>query len=186
MSGGGRAFLGTACISSGTLEHLVIEIVEEYKLQGIRRFLILNGHSENDSALLSAINRVVSKNEGVRAIVVNWWNMLSSNFVDEHIPKEAHSFLGGRSSYLETLTLLGVRPDLVHLGELAASTPIREVKYEMLPINPEIMPPSDVIWPNDQNLKASLTTELANLVFVEILRNTIESINKDLPIYKKR
>jgi creatinine amidohydrolase len=186
MSGGGRAFLGTTCISSGTLESLVHEILNEYELQGLKRYLILNGHSENDSALVSAMYKVVTKNEGAKALVVNWWNMLSPTFIDKHVPEPARVILGGHASYLETLALLAVRPDLVHLEELASSAPVKEVKYEVFPVDPDTLPPSGVFWPNDPRLKASLTKELAKLAFSEIVANIIVAIEKDLPASKKR
>jgi creatinine amidohydrolase len=180
MSGGGRAFPGTICVSSGILENLLIEVFEEYKLQGVKRYLILNGHSENDSSLVFALNKVVKKNGGIKALIINWWNMLSPDFIEKHIPDGAKTILSGHASYLETLALLAVRPDLVDMSELSASAPMREIKYEKLPFDPETMPPAGVAWPNDPNLKTSLTPELAQMVFAEIEGNIISSVRKDL------
>jgi creatinine amidohydrolase len=180
MSGGGRAFSGTICISGAALETMLSEVLSEFIAQGARRILVLNGHSENDSSILVVLNRLMADRRDAKSLLIDWWNMVRPEFAAKRIPAEAQPLLAGHASYLETLMLMAVKPELVKLEELRPSQAEHDVKYEILPVKKEAVPRDGVAWPDDKTVKPSLTPELARATFDEIFKSILQAVKRDL------
>lgn len=180
MSGGGRVFSGTICISGAALETMLTEVLSEFIAQGARRILVLNGHSENDSSILVVLNRLLAEKRDVKALMIDWWNMVRPEFAAKNIPAEAEPLLAGHASYLETLMLMAAKPELVKLEELRPSQAQHDVKYEILPVKKEAVPRDGVAWPDDKKVKSSLTPELAKATFDEVIKSIQLAIKHDL------
>lgn len=180
MSGGGRAFRGTISTSGSALDLQMKDVLSEFLAEGICRVLVLNGHSENESSIFSVLNQVVPAFPGAKALLIDWWNVLPTSFVSKHIPEEIQPFLAGHASYLETLMLMAVRPDLVNLGELGISKAERDLRYEVLPMDRRALPRDGVYWAWDKRLKSTITPELARIAMRSVVDAVMVAVSEEL------
>lgn len=105
---------------------------------------------------------------------------MPTSFVSKHIPEEIQPFLAGHASYLETLMLMAVRPDLVNLGELGISKAERDLRYEVLPMDRRALPRDGVYWAWDKRLKSTITPELARIAMRSVVDAVMVAVSEEL------
>jgi creatinine amidohydrolase/Fe(II)-dependent formamide hydrolase-like protein len=89
-------------------------------------------------------------------------------------------YAAGHASYLETLALLAVRPELVDLSELKPSKADHEVRYEIAAVDNRALPKDGVTWPSDERLKSMLTPQLAEAALNGIVNSTLRAVQEEL------
>jgi hypothetical protein len=140
---------------------------------------VLNGHSENESPGFAVLNQIIPKYPGSKALLIDWWNILPEEIITKYIPEKVRPYIGAHASYLETLALLAVRPDLVNLKELKISRADRAVRYEILPMEKQVLPTDGVAWEWDEPVLSTLTPERAANVFNAIVDLIVDAVQKE-------
>lgn len=95
-------YVGSISIGGDLLTETFVRIMKRLYEFGVRRFIILNGHGGNTSALQSACYEMDKM--GCVSAILNWWSM-----VWDINPK----WIGGHGGAEETSALLAISPDLV-------------------------------------------------------------------------
>jgi creatinine amidohydrolase/Fe(II)-dependent formamide hydrolase-like protein/7-cyano-7-deazaguanine synthase in queuosine biosynthesis len=115
-------FAGTMSISNDTLSRLVYDVGVSAARNGIRKFVIINGHGGNIAALNYAAQMI---NRDTRIFVCVDTGDTSDVDVDKIIetPNDVHA------GEMETSTALAVRPHLVKMNRAAASIPAFSSTY---------------------------------------------------------
>ena len=129
---------GTIDIGNELLFRLLEKIMENFYKQGVRKFVILNGHGGNIKPIESVGFEFEKK--GCLVALLNWWLMAWDM---------NPAWKGGHGGGEETAGIMGVNPDLVdkseiggpleyiHLSDKFETTGFRSVKYKG--VNVEIM-----------------------------------------------
>ena len=81
--GGGQLFPGTTSLNGTTLINLTLDILRETYRHGGRRYLVLNGHSENVAFLTEAAELFVRDAGETRVVILSWWDQVSDEMLDE-------------------------------------------------------------------------------------------------------
>ena len=114
FTGGGQSFPGTTSLSGQTLILLLQDILQDFLRQGCHRFLIMNGHFENTPFISEAAYLVTAAHKDVKAVVVNWWDLVSATTLEEIFPEGFPGWEVEHASVVETSLVMHFRPDLVH------------------------------------------------------------------------
>ena len=85
------AYPGTISLSVETFNRVVCEIVTELHRQGLRRILVLNGHSGN-AGMDYALRELVNKLPGLVILIHHWWRGPAAvQFYADHKLPPAHA-----------------------------------------------------------------------------------------------
>lgn len=118
------SFSGSIDIGYEGLYLVLHGITESLMKQGVRRFLVLNGHGGNNPSIDRA-SMEVYHNGGVLACI-DWWSVVAQ--VDE-------KFRGGHGDILETSVMMAICPEAVKLSQcqpMNPQDPTEEVKASYL------------------------------------------------------
>ena len=114
ITGGLQAYPGAFQISEEAYRPFIKDILEGLANNGFKNIVILNGHGGGQTAVLQSVAAEVSKEKGVRTLVINWWSFAS----DE--TKEVFGEDGGHAGLNETAFIQAVDPTLVHKEKYTA------------------------------------------------------------------
>lgn len=145
-SGGGEDFPGTTSLSSATLIGIVAEVISAYVRNGFRRFLVLNGHYENIAILPEGIEKVETKNDEIRAVVMTWADAISSELLTKLFGEEYPGAQVDHASLTETSLMLYLRPDLVRAELIPDENITRVVNYDIIPAPKDTLTESGSLW----------------------------------------
>ncbi|MGI5839236.1 MAG: creatininase [bacterium] len=112
-TGGGQSFPGTTALSGETLILLVRDILNDFVRQGIRKFLIMNGHFENTAFIGEAAQLVTAVRPDVKVVIVNWWDIVKAKTLETLFPTGFPGWEVEHASLTETSLIMHYRPDLV-------------------------------------------------------------------------
>jgi creatinine amidohydrolase len=146
-SGGGQLFPGTTSLDGDTLVHVIQDILRETYRHGGRRFLIMNGHYENQAFITEAVDLFLRDASEARLVIACWWDMVSDELVDELFAEAG--FPGWDTEHAgitETSLMQYFAPDLVREDEIIDDQSDRKPPYAIFPAPKDIIPASGVLY----------------------------------------
>jgi creatinine amidohydrolase len=146
-SGGGQLFPGTTSLDGNTLVHLALDILRETYRHGGRRFIVMNGHYENEAFLTEAIDLFLRDISDAQVLLFSWWSLVSDELVDE-IFAEA-GFPGWDTEHAgitETSLMQYFAPELVREDKIIDDQSERKPPYSIYPAPEDIVPKSGVLY----------------------------------------
>lgn len=146
-SGGGQLFPGTTSLDGDTLVRLVRDILRETYRHGGRRFLIMNGHYENQAFVVEAIDLFLRDAPDARIVIASWWDLVSEEMVEELFAEAG--FPGWDTEHAgitETALMQYFAPELVREDEIIDDQSERKPPYAIFPAPPDIIPESGVLY----------------------------------------
>ena len=75
---------GTISISPQTMVMFLNDILEGLAKNGVKNILVLNAHDGNMSTVRSSGEYITGKYEDVSILIVNWWQLVSDDFIKEN------------------------------------------------------------------------------------------------------
>lgn len=100
-------YKGTLSMSSDAYVEAVTGTVSSIAGAGFRRFLLLNGQSDNEPLVGVILRRLRERHAGISAVAVSYWTLQDLDVEHEH------------AGDLETSLMLHLRPDLVDEAEIS-------------------------------------------------------------------
>lgn len=146
-SGGGQLFPGTTSLDGNTLVHVVLDILRETYRHGARRFLIMNGHYENQAFITEAVDLFLRNAPQARLVIACWWDLVSDEMVDELFSEAG--FPGWDTEHAgitETALMQYFAPELVREEEIIDDQSDRKPPYAIFPAPADIIPSSGVLY----------------------------------------
>jgi creatinine amidohydrolase len=174
-SGGGPEFVATTSVHGDTLRRQVGNIVADLARDGVREFVIVNGHFENEYAILEAIDRHLENGLDGRFIIAGWWDLLSASTRGPIFENVSGGFPGWEAEHagvVETSLMLYLRPDLVDEDAIVDDGSSRNPPYVLKPAPKDTIPDSGVFYKATH--ATAETGERALTEVVEVLANGIE------------
>jgi creatinine amidohydrolase len=146
-SGGGQLFPGTTSLDGNTLIHLALDILRETYRHGGRKFIVMNGHYENEAFLTESIDLFLRECPDAQVLLFSWWSLVSDELVDE-IFAEA-GFPGWDTEHAgitETALMQYFAPELVREDKIIDDQSERKPPYSIYPAPADIIPASGVLY----------------------------------------
>lgn len=145
-SGGGYHLAGTVSLTGKTFIDLAKEITLELAEHGIRKFVFCNGHYENYQFLFEGVDLAVRelKYRGIEVTcqLISYWDFVDDATIDRLYPEGFTGWDLEHGGVLETSLMLLLHPELVDMSRVSDDPPAVLPNYDVLPIKPELTPPS--------------------------------------------
>ena len=145
-SGGGYHLAGTISLTGATFISLAREIVIELAQHGIRKFVFCNGHYENYQFLFEGVDLAIRdlrlQNISIKCQLMSYWDFVDDATIERLYPEGFTGWDLEHGGVLETSLMLLLHPDLVHMDRVSDDAPAVMPNYDVLPIRPELTPPS--------------------------------------------
>lgn len=109
------AFAGSMTLSPATMQAVLFDYIRSMKKHGVQRFILMNGHGGNQSALSSAATVALHELE-VEVVNVFYWNLAT-----EEIQKAAVTERYGHACEIEASFGLYLDPSIVRSDKLKAA-----------------------------------------------------------------
>ncbi len=162
-TGGGQHFPGTTAVRGQTLSALIGDILADLERQGLRRFLILNGHFEN-TAFIAEAAREESARSGAKILIVNWWELVKPEVLARLFPDGFPGWEVEHASLTETSLMMHMWPELVHESRIPRQEGKKyQPRHVVFPEPPGLVPATGILY----------TAEGANTGIGEALTNHI-------------
>lgn len=146
-SGGGQLFPGTTSLCGNTLVNVVLDVLRETYRHGGRKFVLFNGHYENDMFLTEAADLFVRDAKDARVIMMDWTRLLSQEIMDEMFAETG--FPGWdieHAAITETSLMLYFAPELVRKDKIAKDGFAVKPTYAIFPPEMKDIPKSGVLF----------------------------------------
>ena len=138
-SGGGNFMLGTTSLDGATYISLIRDILRDLIRHGARKFVMMNGHFENQAFLVEGIDLALrdARAEGigeVRAMLLSYWDFISDPKVLEYLyPEGMPGWDAEHAGLMETSIMMAVRPELVDLSQAVKHPSVKFPLYDVFP-----------------------------------------------------
>lgn len=171
QSGGGPSFPGTIAVRGTTLIHYFTDIVSSYILSGVRSFVIVNGHYENEPFLMEALEtcREEGRLQGVEVILLSWWSAVTPDFLKTVFTGHFPGWHAEHAGVCETSLMLYLRPETVRPARPRHARPPLAGVY-LHPIDPEQISDRGVLAST-----AGATAQIGEALFDHVC-NELESL----------
>lgn len=146
-SGGGQLFPGTTSLDANTLVHFILDVLRETYRHGGRRFVMVNGHYENEAFITEAVDLFLRDVDDAKVLIISWWDQVSDELRDE-IFAEA-GFPGWDTEHAaitETALMQYFAPELVREDAIIDDQSERKPAYSVFPAPEDIIPKSGVLY----------------------------------------
>jgi creatinine amidohydrolase len=145
--GGGRVFPGTTGVSIGALTAVVRDVAEDLFRQGFKRVAVFNGHWENAPAIFEALEAAMMPYHRThKALLVNWWELITNDDLKTVFPTEFPGWEAEHAGIAETSLMEDLLPGLVRSDLKVDGGGARLLRYDVIPLPPDAVPPSGVPW----------------------------------------
>jgi creatinine amidohydrolase len=175
-SGGGQLFPGTTSLDGMTLIHLTLDILRETYRHGGRKFMLMNGHYENQAFLTEAIDLFLRNAPDAKVLLVSWWDLISDELVEELFA--GAGFPGWDTEHAgitETSLMQYFAPELVREDKIIDDQSDRKPTYSIFPSPSDIIPKSGVLY------KATYASrEKGEKIARNVVERTVEIIRQEL------
>jgi creatinine amidohydrolase len=180
-SGGGPLFPGTTSLDGITLVLAVRDILRDLAKQGATRFMVFNGHYENQAFVTEAVELLMRDHNprgDLKAVVVSWWDLVSDEvrdacFADVGFPGWDTEHAG----LTETALMRVFAPNLVREEEVIDDHAERIPRYQLFPPPRDIIPASGVLYAATQG-----TRERGELIANQVVGAMVEIARRELAI----
>lgn len=145
-SGGGYHLTGTVSLTGSTFIAMMRELVTELAAHGVRKFVFCNGHYENYQFLFEgvdlAIRDLALAGVSVKCQLLSYWDFVDDDTIATLYPDGFTGWDLEHGGVLETSLMLLLHPEMVHMDRVSDDPPAVMPNYDVLPIRPELTPPS--------------------------------------------
>ncbi len=173
--GGGRVFPGTTGVSGGSLTALVRDVADDFFRQGFRRLAVFNGHWENAPAIFEALESSMDRyHQTHKALLVNWWELITNDDLKRVFPTEFPGWEAEHAGIAETSLMEDLLPDYVHSDRKVDGGGARMLRYDVIPLPQDAIPPSGVPW------KSTLATkEIGKAVSTLLVQRMVKILEEE-------
>jgi len=175
-SGGGQRFPGTTSLNGNTLINVVLDILRETYRHGGRRFVVFNGHYENEMFLTEAIDLFIRGAPDARVMLLDETLLVSDEMLEELFVESG--FPGWdveHAAVIETSLMQYYAPELVREDEKVDGGLKRPLPYRMFP------EPDDVVHESGVLYRATLASREKGEKYVKhVLPKIVEVITREL------
>jgi creatinine amidohydrolase len=133
FSGGGESFLGTTSLSPQSFISMATNVLNEFCLDGFKRFIVLNGHYENAPLLREASREITQKHTKVSILFCNWWDIPDIQIIRSFYPGIFPGMDLEHAGFLETSLMLYLDANQVREQTLYPTETIKPSGYEIYP-----------------------------------------------------
>jgi creatinine amidohydrolase len=181
QSGGAPTIAGTVFVRGAVLTEYLKDVIEGYVANGFRFLVVLNGHYENESFIFEALElcRREGKLDGVKAIAVSWWSLVSDATLREQFGDQFPGWHAEHASACETSLMLHLRGELVGPTRVDNPTPPRAGIY-FYPVEPAIVSNRGVL-----GRTTLATAQSGEALFKEICSGLVALIREQMKIPQK-
>jgi creatinine amidohydrolase len=145
--GGGRVFPGTTGVSTAALTAIVRDIADDLFRQGFRQVAVLNGHWENAPAIFEALEAAMAPYQAThKTLLINWWELITNADLKQIFPAEFPGWEAEHAGIAETSLMEELLPELVHVDRKVDGGGARILRYDVIPLPRDTVPPSGVPW----------------------------------------
>jgi len=117
-SGGGLHFPGTTSISGETLIRLLDDVLEDFYRQGRKRFVLVDGHYENQAFAAEAAYLFTARHPDATVVFMDWWRFISKETLDRLFHNAFPGWECEHASVTETSLVMHFAPELVHADRI--------------------------------------------------------------------
>ncbi|MBJ3776430.1 creatininase [Acuticoccus mangrovi] len=144
-SGGGNHFCGTTSLWGSTYALMVADIVEEFGRHGVKKIVMLDGHTENQPFLVEGVERALVnlRRDGitdVRVIRLAYYMAIDAKLQATLFPDGLLSWDLEHAAVMETSVMMALSPSHVRLDRIPDDPPADFPIYETFPIDPAPIP----------------------------------------------
>jgi creatinine amidohydrolase len=173
---GGGEFPGVTNLSSATMTAVVLDVLRASYRQGARRFLLVDSHKANFSAVREAAHLFFEGTADTRLLSVMWWDLVSEQTRNEIA---AETGVGRHDDHhagmVETSLVMHIAANLVRAKLLADDVPTRRARYLVLPVPDDLKTRTGVVY---RASKAS--SAIGERVLREVEANLVAAVRMEL------
>lgn len=150
-SGGGQTFPGTTSLDGATLTAMVRDIIREVARHGGRRFVIVNGHVENQWFLTEGIDLALRDLEyancEMQIVRCEYWNYTPQAVLEGMFEDAFPGVDLEHAALLETSMMLALHPELVDMDAIPEDAIGEFPAHDSYPQHRRGVPDSGVLAP---------------------------------------
>ncbi len=182
-SGGGNFMLGTTSLDGSTYIAVIRDILRELIRHGARKFVMMNGHFENQAFMIEGIDLALreAKTNGisnVKAMLISYWDYISDPKVLDYLyPDGMPGWDAEHAGLMETSIMMAVRPDLVDLSRAESHPPVKFPLYDVFPPHEDWTPaPGSLTAPDGS------TADKGELILKTCVEGIVTEIKKEFGV----
>ena len=180
--GGGNHFPGTTSFSAEAVITSVRDIIIDLARHGIRRIVVMDGHSENTMFITEGIDLALRALETearreIKILRIGYYEFTSHQTEKAVWPDGFPSWNLEHAGMMETSVMLHLHPELVHLAKLPTDVPAKFPPYDVFPLNFENLPTLPRSGALNDAHRAS--AELGALMFNEYVDEIAKAVRKE-------
>ena len=182
-SGGGNFMMGTTSLDGSTYIALIRDILRDFIRHGARKFVMMNGHYENQAFMIEGIDLALrdAKLQGVtdvRAMLISYWDFISDPKVLEYLyPDCMPGWDAEHAGLMETSIMMAVRPELVDLSRAEKHGPCKFPLYDVFPPHEDWTPA-----PGTLSLPDGSTADKGELILKTCTDGIVAEIKKEFGV----
>ena len=183
-TGGGNHFTGTTSMSAESMITSVRDVIEEFGRHSIRRFVVMDGHSENTMFITEGIDLALRelRRDGVtdmKILRIGYYEFTSKDTEKMVWPDGFPSWPLEHAGMMETSIMLYLFPDLVEMERMPNDTPANFEPYDVFPQSFEGIPglPRSGVLNDARTATAELGQHMFNEYVMGITRAVTHEFN---------
>lgn len=174
--GGGNHFPGTTSLSAEAMITSVRDVIEEFGRHGMRRIVVMDGHSENTMFITEGIDLALRdlRRDGIgdmKILRIGYYEFTGAETEKIVWPDGFPSWPLEHAGMMETSVMLHLHPKLVEMDKVPTDTPATFEPYDVHPASFENIPglPRSGVLTSPANA----TAEKGELMFREYVEGII-------------
>jgi creatinine amidohydrolase len=180
--GGGNHFPGTTSFSAEAVITSVRDIIIDLARHGVRRIVVMDGHSENTMFITEGIDLALRALETearreMKILRIGYYEFTSHETEKAVWPDGFPSWNLEHAGMMETSVMLHLHPELVHLAKLPTDVPAKFPPYDVFPLSFENLPTLPRSGALNDAHRAS--AELGALMFNEYVTEIAKAVRKE-------
>jgi len=178
-SGGGYHLIGTTSLDGNTLTLYVKDIIKEFVRHGFKNIILMNGHFENNSFLMEAIDLALTdvKLKGfndIKCIFLSYWDFVTDEIINKIYPDGFTGWALEHAGVMETSLMLYLAPDFVDMSRAEDTTPADLPAYDVYPIIADRTPKSGCL-----SSPMASTKEKGEMLYKGCVERIVEDMLKE-------
>lgn len=179
-SGGGYHLIGTTSLDGYTLILYVKDIIKEFVRHGFKNIILMNGHFENNSFLMEAIDLALTdvKLKGfddIKCIFMSYWDFVTDETINKIYPDGFPGWALEHAGVMETSLMLYLAPEFVDMSRVMDIPPDNLPLYDVYPIIPERTPKSGCL-----SSPLNSTKEKGELLYNVCVNGIAQTMKKEI------
>ena len=181
-SGGGQQFPGTLSLRATTFIAMLEDVLEELIRTGFKRIVLYSWHFENANFVYEPAYLVSGRFPDVKIVVVeNGMPDFAAADLDVLFPDGFPGLALEHAAVIETSLFEYLRPATVRMDRIVDDAPVRNVPWDVLPIDPTMSTPTGVLASATQATvaKGELLTDRIVKYIVSILDGEFPATDRE-------